>query len=192
VPQTTGILGWIVLSFEKNIPTCTWCTSRECITLDICLDHRLYGDTIFRAEKVGSTYIISDIWLYNSNCVFMASTFKQRYDWLKLLLKHFYNPTLTKLLHKSDLQVSTKLRGYEVYSNKPGEHGSFVELTNDLILVTKTDIPDVYTVDGSDGYVLVPNLKTSVFLRSKGNTFKLKCIPSDGNWECTENIPEVK
>jgi hypothetical protein len=41
----------------------------------------------------------------------------------------------------------------------------------------------VYTVKGKQGYVLVPDLKTSVFLRSKGPEFNMKCTEKNGNWE---------
>jgi hypothetical protein len=66
-----------------------------------------------------------------------------------------------------------------------------VEVDNSETVI-RTEIPDVYTVIGKQGYVLVPNLKTSVFLRSKGAEFKLKCVEKDGNWVCLEDIPEVK
>jgi hypothetical protein len=83
----------------------------------------------------------------------------------------------------------TKIKGIEVYSNTVNEHGSFIESTNEAT-VYKTDIPDVYKVN--DGYLLVPDLKTSVYLRSKGDVFKLKCRQVDENWECQEDIPELK
>ena len=149
------------------------------------MDERLYGDTIFRAEKVDENYVISDIWLYNSNCIFMASTFKQRYEWLSMLLPRFHNPIFTKLIHKSQM-TNIPIRGYEVYSDKIGDYGCFEE---DRKTVVSTSIPDVYTVEGSEGYLLVPTLKISEYLRSKGETFQLKCGLRDGNWEVLEDIP---
>jgi hypothetical protein len=80
------------------------------------------------------------------------------------------------------LPANTKLRGHEVYDFKEGSHGCFVELDQTETII-RTEIPDVYTVVGKQGYVLVPNLKTSQFLRSKGSEFKLKCVEKDGNWE---------
>lgn len=175
-------MGWIVLSYDNNVPVCSWITARECCVLKVCLDERLFGDTIFRAEKVRDTYVISDVFVYSSRCIFNESTFKQRYEWTKEILKRFYRPGLAELIHKSDLPANIKLRGYEVYDFKEGSHGCFVELDQTETIV-RTEIPDVYTVVGKQGYVLVPNLKTSQFLRSKGSEFKLKCVEKDGNWE---------
>ena len=172
-------MGWIVLSYDK-IPVCLWVTARDSYPLNICLDERLFGDTIFRAEKVGNKYILSDVFVYNSSCIFKTSTFEQRYNWSKDLLSRFYRPGLDELIHKSDIPDSIKLRGYEYYDNKEGSHGCFVEAQETIV---RTEIPDVYTVKGKEGYVLVPNLKTSVFLRSKGPEFSMTCISKDGNWE---------
>lgn len=182
VPQTAGIMGWIVLSYDNNVPVCSWITARECCVLQVCLDERLFGDTIFRAEKVRDTYVISDVFVYNSSCIFVSSTFQQRYEWTAEILKRFYRPGLAEFIHKSELPENTKLRGYEVYDFKEGSHGCFVELDQTETII-RTEIPDVYTVVGKQGYVLVPNLKTSQFLRSKGSEFKLKCVQKDGNWE---------
>lgn len=175
-------MGWIVLTYENNVPVCSWITTRESCAISVCLDERLFGDSIFRAEKINNKYVISDVFVFNSSCIFASSTFKQRYDWTKELLKRFYRPGLAEFIHKSDLPENTKLRGYEVYDFKEGSHGCFVELDNTETIL-KTEIPDVYNVKGKEGYVLVPDLKTSVFLRSKGSEFKLKCLQKDGNWE---------
>jgi hypothetical protein len=175
-------MGWIVLSYDNNVPVCSWITARESCVIGVCLDERLFGDTIFRAEKVGNTYVISDVFVYNSTCIFNISTFKQRYDWSKEIIARFYRPGLAVFIHKSDLPENTRLRGHEVYDFKEGSHGCFVEV-DDSDTVIRTEIPDVYTVVGKQGYVLVPNLKTSVYLRSMGAEFKIKCIAKDGNWE---------
>uniref|UniRef100_A0A6C0B3S0 Uncharacterized protein n=1 Tax=viral metagenome TaxID=1070528 RepID=A0A6C0B3S0_9ZZZZ len=174
-------MGWIVLSYDNNVPVCSWITARECCVLKVCLDERLFGDTIFRAEKVRDTYVISDVFVYNSSCIFNTSTFQQRYEWTKELLTRFYRPGLAVFIHKSNLPENISLRGWELYDWKEGSHGCFIE--EQFEIVTKTDIPDVYTVVGKQGYVLVPNLKTSQYLRSKGSEFKLKCVEKDGNWE---------
>jgi hypothetical protein len=63
---------------------------------------------------------------------------------------------------------------------------------DDQETIVRTEIPDVYTVVGKQGYVLVPDLKTSVFLRSKGDQFKLKCVQKEGNWSISEDIRELK
>lgn len=172
-------MGWIVLTYDPA-PVCMWITARESCVINVCLDERLFGDTIMRAEKVRDTYVISDVFVYNSSCIFNITTFQQRYEWSKAILERFYRPGLAVFIHKSDLPADTKLRGYEVYDHKEGSHGCFVEMEETII---RTEIPDVYTVAGKQGYVLVPNLKTSQFLRSKGAEFKMKCEPKDGNWE---------
>jgi hypothetical protein len=172
-------MGWIVLTYDPD-PVCVWITSHKTCVLKICLDERLFGDTIFRAEKISDTYVISDVFVYNSCSIYSSTTFKQRYDWTKSILERFYRPGLTKLIHKSDLLPDTKLRGYEYYDFNPGSYGSFAEPEETII---RTEIPDVYTVKGKQGYLLVPDLKTSVFLRSKGAEFKLKCNEKNGNWE---------
>lgn len=183
-------MGWIALTYNNDIPVCLWITARECCSIEVCLDERLFGDTIFRAEKVGNKYVISDVYIYNSTCIFASTTFQQRYEWTKEILTRFYRNGLAEFVHKSNLPENISLRGYEVYDWKEGSHGCFVECEHEIVV--KTEIPDVYTVKGKQGYVLVPDLKTSVFLRSKGDEFRLNCTPLNGNWACQEYIPEVK
>ena len=197
VPQTTGISGWIVLTYDKDVPVCLWLTTQECRKLPLIVDERLCGDTFFRAEKIGKDeFVISDIWMYNSNCVAACSTFKQRYDWLKKLLDRFtfYIPGTPKLIHKSDLSSSTKIKGYEEHPEENiGKPGYFVEKDDsETFTVNRLPIPDCYEIPGK-GYLHVPDLKTSVYLRSKGSTFTCKCVPhEDEFWAITENIPEVE
>jgi hypothetical protein len=158
--------------------------------LPIVFDERFFGDTIFRAEKISKdTFVISDIIYHNSNYIFEYTNFTQRYDWLKLVLERFHTPIegITKLIHKSNLP-KVSLRGYEVYTDVPGSTGFFVE---DSKTVTRGEMPDVYLIEES--YVRVPDLKTSVFLRSKGSTFELKCSKhEDGSWVIQENLPDLK
>jgi hypothetical protein len=153
------------------------------------MDERVYGDTILRVERISNdTFVVSDIWLYNSSCIFMASSFKQRYSWLETFLKAFHLPIFSKLIHKSSIG-DISVRGYESYSANQGDHGSYEDIS---MTVIRTEIPDVYTIEGKEGYIYVPDLKTSVFLRSKGQTFNLRCGPRDGNWQILEDIPELK
>ena len=197
VPQTTGYSGWIVLTYDNNIPVCLWITAQECRKLPIIADERICGDTFFRVEKIGDLeFVVSDIWMYNANCVFACSTFKQRYEWLKKLLKTFTSnvPGTAKLIHKSDLPDGLKLKGVEEHSDEMvGKPGYFVEKDDSVTFtVTKLSIPDCYEIQGK-GYLRVPDLKTSVYLRSKGETFIVKCVPYDDEfWDVAENIPEVE
>jgi hypothetical protein len=189
VPQTIGTSGWIVLSHENMKPTCTWVTNKECYSISAVLDERLFGDTIFRAEQIdATTYILSDIWLYNSNCIFACSTFQQRYDWLEVILTQFHKtiPGLSIFLHKRWISADMPIRGYEVYDDIPGSRGWFETMSETIV---KSEIPDVYFVKGKSGYLRVPDIETSAFLRSKGDQFQLQCVQeSDTTWTVTENI----
>lgn len=189
VPQTSGISGWIVLSYEKNVPVCTWISRQETVQLSTVFDERFFGDTIFRVEKLNDVYIVSDVLFYNSNYIFATTTFKQRYEWLEKILNKFHSHIegLAKFVHKSNLPKCS-LKGYEIYNNIEGSFGFFVE--QDKKLIKKSDIPDVYLIE--DSYLRVPNLKTSVYLRSLGDEFELKCAQeSDGSWSVQENIPDL-
>jgi hypothetical protein len=178
---------------EQLIPVCMWITPHECRRMTCIIDERICSDTLIRVERIDEyKFVISDIWLYNSNCVYACSTFKQRYNWLQSLLKEIHHPVegTVHLIHKSDLPHNTPLRGEEVYTNTIGSAGIYVE-TGSIIL--KTEIPDVYRIQGKEGYLRVPDLKTSVFLRKKGNTFTIQCTQFDSeSWTITENIPELE
>ena len=181
VPQTKGQSGWIILAYEADLPVCVWMTPYETKYLKVCLDERLFGDTILRAELADGNYIISDVFVYNSSCVFAITTFRQRYDWLKQILERFQKHGATKMFHKSSIP-KVQIKGYEFYDSKVGSNGCFSDL-DDSQTIQATDIPDVYTVKGQEGYVLVPTLKLSLLLRSKGSEFKMRCIQKQGNWE---------
>jgi hypothetical protein len=199
VPQTSGTPGWIVLTHDKNkIPVCMWITSRESLCIPCCVDERICCDTIFRAEKIGPlSFVIADIWLYNSNCVAACSTFEQRYTWTRNLLSMFHTPIegTAKFIHKADLPKNTQLRGEEYYTSIVGSHGTYVDqpVLGEEITILKTEIQDVYRIQNKDGYIRVPDLKTSVYLRSKGSQFIMRCIAHDSeSWTIVENIPELE
>jgi hypothetical protein len=194
VPQTTGAPGWIILTYQNNIPVCYWLTTHESKQLPCIADERICGDTIIRAEQLNdSTFVLSDIWMYNSNCVYACSTFSQRYAWLQTLMKTCIRSTSTTptFLHKSELSEQS-IRGYEEHPVDIGKHGYFIEKdTSEVLTITKLSIPDCYDVAGK-GYLRVPNLKTSVYLRLKGDTFRCRCVPYDDDyWDVQENIPEI-
>jgi hypothetical protein len=172
-------------------------SGNEVEKLQCIVDERLCGDTFLKAERINKqTYVISDIWMYNSNCVFACSTFQQRYNWLKELLttfSHHIDDVTVKLLHKSD--YTGPIKGYEEHPDDlPGKPGYYVEKESDsdILTVTRMSIPDCYEIIGK-GYLRVPDIKTSTYLRSKGETFKCKCAPYDEDfWSVVENIPELK
>ena len=182
-PQTTGSSGWIIFTYENNIPVCVWMTPQECLKIPCCVDERVCNDTFLRVEKVGPLeFVVADIWVYNSNCVFMCSNFEQRYhwlkDWLKLCVGHV--PGTAKFIHKSDIG-NRKIRGYEMYTADIGSKGFFRENDN-KVSVKKMPLPDCYEVSGG-GYLRVPDLKTSQYLRTLGNEFSVACTKEeDGSW----------
>lgn len=194
VPQTSGVPGWIILTYQNNIPVCYWINTQECKQLVCFADERICGDTIFRAEKLNETqYVIADIWMYNSNCVYACSTFSQRYEWLKRFLKTFVRTTniSVQLLHKSEIDEQS-VRGHEDHPEEAGKHGFFVEKDkSEVCTITKLSIPDCYEIAGK-GYLRVPDLKTSIYLRLKGDTFTCRCVRYDDEfWDVQENIPEI-
>lgn len=197
VPQTNGIPGWIVFTYDKKTPVCLWISGNECKKLPCIIDERLCGDTFIKVEKIGPLdFVVSDIWMYNANCVFACSTFKQRYDWLYKLLTRFttcVEGITIDLIHKEDLG-DIKIQGYEEHTNETiGKPGYFVEKDNsETVDVISLQMPDCYEVKDK-GFLRVPDLKTSLFLRSKGSNFKCRCTKFDDEfWDVTEKIPEVE
>ena len=189
-------MGWVIFTYEKNIPVCYWINTHECEKIPCVVDERLCGDTFLRVERISKLkFVVSDIWMYNSNCVFACSTFRQRYNWLQKLLPLCIQeiPGFAQFVHKSNLDTSIAIRGAEEYPEEIGKPGYYVENDNsDLLQIVKLNIPDCYEVVGK-GYLRVPDLKTSKYLRSKGSEFKCRCIPFDEEfWDIVENIPELE
>lgn len=195
VPQTKGTNGWIIFTYDKNVPTCLWITSTESKKLPCIVDERICGDTFFRAEKIGPLdFVISDIWLYNSNCVFATSTFEQRYNWLKVFLPMFTShiPGTVKLMHKSEIGT-TNIKGYEEHPNEVSSTGYFVECDGaDVVHFVKMNLPDCYESVPFTGFLKVPDINTSFYLRSKGDEFDCRCTKMGDQWVVSENIPMVE
>lgn len=190
VPQTTGRSGWIVFTYENNIPVCVWITSQECLKIPCCVDERICNDTFLRVEKTGPLeFVVADIWMYNSNCVFACSSFQQRYEWLQAWMKLClpYVQGTAKFIHKADL-TNYKIRGYEMYTDDIGGKGFYKDDDGIAkVSVKKMSLPDCYEVAG--GYLRVPDLKTSKFLRTLGDEFSLACKKEeDGSWSLCEKV----
>lgn len=175
-----------------------WISNTECKKVPCIVDERICGDTFIKVEKIGELdFVVSDIWMYNTNCVFACSTFKQRYEWLYELLGTFttYVEGVTiDLIHKKDIGDDIELQGYEEHTEETiGKTGYFIEKDNsEIVTVVRMAIPDCYEIYGK-GYLRVPDLKTSIYLRSKGETFDCRCLRQDDEyWAVTENIPEVE
>lgn len=185
-----------MFTYDNHIPVCLWTNAHESEILTNCIvDELICGDTFLRVERLNkNTFVISDIWIYNSNCVYACSTFSQRYEWLKQLLKTFTQTYegCVQFIHKSELK-NEHIRGYELHPEEVGKHGYFVDKDEpDLFKIKKMNIPDCYEVIGK-GYLRVPDLKTSIYLRSKGSEFTCKCKKYDEEfWDILEKIPELE
>jgi hypothetical protein len=179
VPQFIAQQGWIILVYDQ-IPKAFWISQKEIQEISIALDERLFGDTIFRAEKIsGHThkYVISDIFVYASTNIFVRTNFEERFQWIsKILTFHQRINGLTELYSKDS---TFPIKGYEYYDTKKGSFGVYSEIKE---IVYKTEIPDVYFIRGKSGYVAVPDLKTSEFLRLKGEEFELDIEEKEGVW----------
>lgn len=197
VPQTTGDSGWLIFTMYNNNPVCLWASTHDCCIVPCSVDERICGDTFMRVERISSLeFVVSDIWMYNSNCVFACSTFSQRYIWLKGFLSKCIGtvPGCLKVIHKSELSNSIRIKGYETYiEGSPGKPGYFTDSIRETQLIKKLGIPDCYEVLPSKGYLSVPDFKTSAWLRKQGPQFECECVPNeDGFWTIVENIPELE
>jgi hypothetical protein len=179
VPQFVGQQGWIIFVYEGEIPKAFW-VGKDIQELTIALDERMFGDTIFRAEKISGynhKYVLSDIFVFASTNIFVRTNFEERYSWISKILKfHQQIPGLTELYSK---ESQFPIKGYEYHDIKKGSFGIYAE---EKEIVYKTEIPDVYFIRGKSGYVAVPDLKTSEFLRSKGSEFELDIEEIEGIW----------
>ena len=195
VPQTKGINGWLIFTYDNHVPTCLWLSSTESKKLPCIVDERICGDTFLRVEKIGPLeFVVADIWMYNSNCVFATSTFEQRYNWLKKFLNTFTSHIsgMVKLIHKSDIPVSN-IRGYEEHPNEVGKPGYFVECDgSEMVHFAKMSLPDCYESVPFTGYLKVPDISSAFFLRSKGEEFDCKCVKTGESWALVENIPMIE
>ena len=184
VPQTTGKPGWLVFTYDNNTPVCMWITSQECYKVPCCVDERVCNDTFLRVEKVSKTeFVVADMWMYNSNCVFACSSFQQRHEWLSGWLKTFVfeTPATIKLRHKSE--YTGPVRGYEIYLDDIGKSGFFEEGTGQKVVVAKLPMPDCYEIRGRNAYLRVPDMKTSRLLKTLGDVFEAVCEDNgDGSY----------
>ena len=108
---------------------------------------------MFEADYVNGTYIIRDLFLFNSCHIVDKSTKEQRCAKITGLMEFIYSlPGLDQIKQSSGTRI------------------------------VKTELPDVYFLDGTEEYVQVPDIQTSEFLRSLGDSFDLNLEQRDGLW----------
>ena len=101
-------------------------------------------------------------------------------------------PGTVKFIHKSDI-VATSIKGYEEHPTEVAKPGYFVECDgSEVIHFVKMNLPDCYESVPFTGFLKVPDIDTSFYLRSKGDEFDCKCIKSGDQWSVAENIPTLK
>ena len=97
-------------------------------SIDVGMDDRVCGDTIFRAIRISPrVFVISDIWVFNGENIHHGKTFADRQAIIAQILDYFHEPDLTAFVHMDDVPVGTLVRGYEVYDDLPGSIGAFVD-----------------------------------------------------------------
>lgn len=115
--------------------------------------------------------------MYSATNIFRITNYKERQEIIKgLLTFHKHIPSLVNLFMKDS---NFPIKGYEYFDDKKGSIGVYSDAKE---TVFKSDIPDVYFIRGKEGYVAVPDLKTSEFLRSKGDEFELDLEEKNGIW----------
>ena len=116
------------------------------------IDERLCGDTLFEAEYVNGAYIICDLFLFNS-CILTSIPKVQRIAKITRLMEFMYNlPGLDQINYRTGTRI------------------------------IKSAIPDVYFLEGTEDYIQVPDIETSEYLRSLGDSFVVSLEERDGLW----------
>lgn len=141
----------MIFSYDPD-PVCFWVSGSTVKKVYCGLDERLCGDTIFQAEYKDGTYVIRDLFLFNS-CNVTCVPKEQRTAKIAGLMQFVYTlPGLDEIKQSSGTRI------------------------------VKSELPDVYFLDGTEDYVQVPDIETSEFLRSLGDSFDLLLEERDGLW----------
>ena len=181
VPQTTGQSGWLLLQRNPE-PQAHWIVRSQLSheSVPFVIDERCFDDTIFRVEKHKDVLYLADVFCWQGTPVWTTLTFLERQEILKEFLAICYTPC--RLFEWKQLKLRSDCpgpyKGLECFSNEPGDVGTFTEDLRRLYTIRKTSIPDVYAVDGEDGYLDVPTLEVSQKLRTLGDVFQLYCQKS--------------
>jgi len=181
VPQTTGQSGWLILTRTPQ-PQAYWMIRSQLSqeSVPFVIDDRCFDDTIFRVEKHKTTLYLADVFCWQGTPVWKTMSFTERQHILREFLEICYTPCSQfewkALKLRSDCPGPYK--GFECFSDAAGDVGTFTEDMRRLYTIRKTALPDVYAIEGEEGYLDVPNLTTSQKLRTLGETFQLYCEPS--------------
>ena len=199
VPQGVGTPGWLCLTRdEQSKPVSLWIPRREDAQpqiLRLVWDERCYEDTILRVEYTATHLFIADVWLWNGTRLFEKMKFSDRATFLRNAIPVVYTPCQPFESRRVTLRdVSASARGYEYYTDLPGEKGIYSDavvapapapapvLDTNRYEIIATDVPDVYSVSAG-GYLRVKTLALSKALRAMGRKFVLECQKnSDGTW----------
>jgi hypothetical protein len=187
VPQTIGQAGWLILHRNPK-SECLWVVRSQLASQSVSfvIDERCFDDTIFRVEKTNTNIYLADVFLWQGVPVHTTLSFSERQSLLEGFLRTCYTPCpefeWKPLRLRSEATI--QLKGFEYYSDAPGNIGAFTEDTRVLYTIRRTEIPDVYSVDGEDGYLDVPDLPTSQHLLALGECFQLFCKKQENDlWE---------
>ena len=197
VPQGVGTPGWLCLTRdEQSKPVSLWIPRREDAQpqiLRLVWDERCYEDTILRVEYTATHLFIADVWLWNGTRLFEKMNFADRATFLRNAIPVVYTPCQAFESRRVALRdTAASARGYEYYTDLPGEKGIYSDAVSTPVPtpvtdtnryeISATDVPDVYSVSAG-GYLRVKTLALSKALRSLGRKFVLECQKNpDGTW----------
>jgi hypothetical protein len=186
VPQTIGQAGWLILH-RTPTPECLWVVRSQLASerVPYVIDERCFDDTILRVERTPTNVYLADVVLWQGVPVHTTHTYLERQALLEGFLTTCYTPCPEFEWKPLSLRstATIALKGYEYYSDAPGDVGAFSDDTRVLYTARRTDIPDVYSVDGHEGYLDVPDLPTSQRLLAMGEVFQLYCKQQGDLWE---------
>lgn len=193
VRQTTGDQGWLAL-FRMPEPAvvCVTKSHMDGESLPYVIDERCFDDVIFRIERTAQTIYLADVWLWQGRPVHKLESFGKRQQRIRDFLNLCYTscPAFERYALKAREDAPGPFKGYEYYTDTPGEIGLFYEKNVHVTQyeVRKTNLPDVYEVIGQSGYVNVQTLEQSRHLRSLGELFKLPLRKEGDFWEIEKTL----
>lgn len=188
VPQTDGQAGWLIL--QRTSASYIVRSQMSPKQVSYVIDERCFDDTIFRVEKTKDAIYIADVYVWQGVLVFETKSFSEREQLCRDFLKYLYTScsAFEWLPLKLRSDFSGAIKGYEYYSDCPGDIGSFSEDMRTSYTIHKTNIPDLYTLEDESGYVDVPTIEVSKKLLQMGDVFQLFCKKSIEDPELWEII----